>query len=215
MENSWVPPVMTEDVTEAQHHGALDIYATGHKKDNCACIILLSSMDDDLMVEDKQYQTANKVWDQLIFAFGGISKTILRSLVLKFEVYRQEPKHTMTEHLRVMSGVIRKLHTTGHVLTDEQQIKAVIHSLPESWTYMKQILTHNESIKTFVDISCHVELEAERQAANRIATLMEKTSISDDHCKANGPKRRSNYRHANKQKGGNKLAPKTDKAKKH
>ena len=131
---------------------SLDTYAAWHKKDSRARIILLSSMDDDLIVEYQQYQTAKEVWDQLIFAFGGTSTTRLRNLVLKFEVYRQDPKHTMTEHLRVMSGMIRELHTAGHALTDEQQIQAVIRSLPESWTHMKQILTHNENIKTFTDI---------------------------------------------------------------
>ena len=43
---------------------------------------------------------------------------------------------------------------------------------------------------------------------------MTRTSISDDHRKANGPKRRFNYRQARKQEGDNKLAPKADKAKK-
>ena len=76
-------------------------------------------MDDGLTVEYQQYQTAKEVWDQLIFAFGGTSTTRLRSLVLKFEVYRQDPTHIMTERVRVMSGMIRELHTTGHVLIDE------------------------------------------------------------------------------------------------
>ena len=121
-ENSRVPPTLAEGVTEAQHRRALNAYRAWHKKDSRAHIILLSSMDDDLMVEYQQYQTAKEVWDQLVFAFGGTSTTKLRSLVLKFEVYRQDPKHTMTEHLRVMSGMIREFHTAGHVLTDEQQI---------------------------------------------------------------------------------------------
>jgi hypothetical protein len=32
---------------------------------------------------------------------------------------------------------------------------------------MKQIMTHNENIKNFADISCHVELEKERQEATK------------------------------------------------
>ena len=48
-ENSRVSPVMTE--TEAQHRRALDAYAAWHKKDSHVCILLLSSMDDDLMVK--------------------------------------------------------------------------------------------------------------------------------------------------------------------
>ena len=66
----------------------------------------------------------------------------------------------------------------------------------------------------FVDISRCVELEVECQAANHITTLMVKTSISDDNLKANGPTQKSNYRRANKQKGGSKFAPKANRAKK-
>uniref|UniRef100_A0A2N9HPJ0 Integrase catalytic domain-containing protein n=1 Tax=Fagus sylvatica TaxID=28930 RepID=A0A2N9HPJ0_FAGSY len=64
------------------------------------------------------------MWDQLKFDFGGTSTTRLRSLVLKFEVYRKDPKHMMTEHLRMMSGMIRDLKAAGNVLTNEQQVQA-------------------------------------------------------------------------------------------
>uniref|UniRef100_A0A2N9HTH1 Integrase catalytic domain-containing protein n=1 Tax=Fagus sylvatica TaxID=28930 RepID=A0A2N9HTH1_FAGSY len=39
-------------------------------------------------------------------------------------MYRKDPKHTMTEHLRMMSGMIRDLKAAGNVLTDEQQVQA-------------------------------------------------------------------------------------------
>ncbi len=119
-------------------------------------------MHDDLIGEYEVFQNAKDMWDQLKFDFGGTSTTRLRSLVLKFEVYCKDPKHTMTEHLRMMSGMIRDLKAAGNVLTDEQQVQAVIRSLPDSWISMKQIMTHNENIKNFADISRHVELEAER-----------------------------------------------------
>ena len=96
----------------------------------------------------------------------------------------------------------------------EQQIQAVIRSLPESWVHMKQILTHNENIKNFADISKHVELEAERQEANRITTLMARTSISGSERRAYGPKRNAKGKQAQKKGGANKLAPKADKPKK-
>ncbi|XP_026378339.1 uncharacterized protein LOC113272756 [Papaver somniferum] len=111
------------------------------------------------------------MWDQLKFDFGGTTTTRLGSLVLKFEVYRKDPKHSMTEHLRRMSSMIRELKSAGNVLSDEQQVLAVIRSLPDSWVHMKQILTHNESINNFSDISRHVELEAERQEVTHVATL--------------------------------------------
>ena len=54
-ENSIVQPVMAEGVIEAQHRRALDAYKAWHKKNYRARIILLTNMDDNLMVEYQQY----------------------------------------------------------------------------------------------------------------------------------------------------------------
>ena len=61
-----------------------------------------------------------------------------------------------------MSAMIRELKAVVNNLTDEQQIQAVIHSLPDQWEQMKLNMIHNESIQTLEDLSCHLELEAER-----------------------------------------------------
>ncbi|KAK2966916.1 hypothetical protein RJ640_000544 [Escallonia rubra] len=78
----------------------------------------------------------------------------------------------MSEHLRVMSNMIGKLRDAGHALTDEQQVRAVIRSLPASWANMKQILTHSENIKNFSDVSQHVILEAETRDADNTLTYV-------------------------------------------
>ena len=78
----------------------------------------------------------------------------------------------MIEHLRMMSGMIRDLKVVGNVLSDEQQVQVVIRSLPDSWISMKQIMTHNENIKNFADISRHVKLEAESQEATKSVALI-------------------------------------------
>jgi hypothetical protein len=78
----------------------------------------------------------------------------------------------MTEHLRMMSEMIRDLKAARNVIADKQQVQAVIRSLPDSWVSMKQIMTHNENIKNFANISPHVELEAERQEATKSAALI-------------------------------------------
>ncbi|KAK2992965.1 hypothetical protein RJ640_017515 [Escallonia rubra] len=116
--------------------------------------------------------TCKALWEQLKFSFGGTSTTRLRSLVIKFEEYTKDPKHTMSEHLRVMSNMIGKLRDAGHALTDEQQVRAVIRSLPASWANMKQILTHSENIKNFYDVSQHVILEAETRDADKTLTYV-------------------------------------------
>ena len=47
----------------------------------------------------------------------------------------------MTEYLRGMFSMIRDLNAPKHILTDEQQVQAIIRSLPDSWLHMKHILT--------------------------------------------------------------------------
>ena len=82
--------------------------------------------------------------------------------------------------------MIRELKLARNNLTDEQQVQAVIHSLPSSWETMCQNLTHNENIRTFDDVAHHLELKAERlEAAKPISSVhMAKTSL----CKASRPK---------------------------
>ena len=75
-------------------------------------------MHDDLIGKYKAFQNAKDMRDQLKFDFGGTSTTRLRNLVLKFEVYRKDPKHTMTEHLKMMFRMIRDVKAAGNVLTD-------------------------------------------------------------------------------------------------
>ena len=101
--------------------------------------------------------------------------------------------HTMKQHLRVMSSMIRELKTAENQLIDEQQVQAVIHSLPSSWEAISQNLMHNENIRTFDDVSCHLELEAECLEVakpNSSAYLAESSS-----CRANRPKRKNNDKH--------------------
>ena len=55
--------------------------------------------------------------------------------------------------------MIKELKTSRHVFIDEQQVEAVIKSLPKSCEHMVVNMTHDKSVKTFDDIVCHLELE--------------------------------------------------------
>ena len=88
-----------------------------------------------------------------------MSITKLISLTIKFDTYKKHPEHIMKKHLRHMSNMITELKNAGHTLTDEQQVQAVVRSLPHSWEHMKIHLTHNENIKTLEDAMRHLELE--------------------------------------------------------
>ena len=75
-------------------------------------------MHDDLIGKYEAFQNAKYMRDQLKFDFDGTSTTRLRNLVVKFEVYRKDPKHTMTEHLKMMSRMIHDVKAARNVLTD-------------------------------------------------------------------------------------------------
>lgn len=50
-------------------------------------------------------------------------------------------------------------------------------------------MTHNENIKTFDDISCHLDLEAERVKENKVATFVAKAKRHEGFglkCKRHG-----------------------------
>ena len=151
--------------TSEQHKIDQLAYTQWAKKSRCARIIMLSSMHNDLMCEFEIYDTAQSMWEALKLKFGGTSATRLRGLIMRFDSYKMRSDHTMKEHLRAMSTMIHELKSAGNNLTDEQQVQAVIRSLPNSWENMSQNLTHNENIKDFDDVSRHLELEAERLEA--------------------------------------------------
>jgi hypothetical protein len=55
--------------------------------------------------------------------------------------------------------MISELRGVRHKIIDEQQVQVVIRYLPSNWKHMRVNLTHNDNIKTFDDVACHVKLE--------------------------------------------------------
>ena len=146
----------------AQHKRDMEAYQAYKRKDCVARILLLSSMRNNIMLHFEKHRSAQAVWDAVKVQYGGTSTTRLCQLTLKFDGYKKRQNHTMRQHLTVMSNMISELRVVGHEVTDEQQVQAVIHFLPSSWEHMRVNLTHNDNIKTFDDIACHVELEEDR-----------------------------------------------------
>ena len=115
-----------------------------------------------------------------------------------------DSKLSMAEHLRTMSALIRDLKAAGNNLSNEQQVTAVIHSLPEpTRRRMKLVLTHSENIKTFDYISRHLMLEVECMGAHQNTLLVTQSGQQ----KAFRPKRKGQGRNA---KGPGNLGPKED-----
>ncbi|XP_070049220.1 uncharacterized protein [Nicotiana tomentosiformis] len=152
-----------EEGNTAQHGRDLKTYNIWKKKDSTAREIIVSSVVDDLITLPNT--TAQVMWAHLREAYRGTNVTRIRKLTIKFDTYKNPHDHSVKQHLRVMSNMIAQLKSTGHVLSDEQQVQAVIRFLPNNWEHLKVNLTHNDNIKTFADVAHHVELEDERLGA--------------------------------------------------
>ena len=154
----------------AQHRRDCVAYETLERKTSTTRIMLLSNIDDGIMREFRKYEITKDMWYVLSKRFGGTSISKLRSLTIKFDTYKKCPKHNMKKHLRQMSNIISELKDAGHTLIDEQQVQAVICSLPQIREHMKMYLTHNENIKTLEDAMHHLELEEDRLMASKKST---------------------------------------------
>ncbi|TXG72586.1 hypothetical protein EZV62_001165 [Acer yangbiense] len=155
--NTMVEPL---NGSTAQHRRDMETYHTWKRKNR-------SSMTDALMCDYDGFGITQDMWITLKDKFGGTSTTKLMRLTIKFDIYKKRQNHDMRQHLGEMSNMIHELKFAGHSLTDEQQIQAMIRSLPNNWENVKINMTHNDNIKTFNDISHHVELEDDRLEATK------------------------------------------------
>ncbi|XP_078171522.1 uncharacterized protein LOC144565598 [Carex rostrata] len=154
----------------------------------------------DSPVIPPEIESNSKMWLALKQKFDGTSITKLRQLTIKFDTYKKRHNHSVRQHLREMSNMISELKDAGHVLTDEQQLQAVIRSLPHTWEHMKVNLTNNESVTTFNDAARHLELEEDRIEASKPQETESAVHLAGSS--SNGgqyQKRKSNYDHNGKQ----------------
>ena len=87
-------------------------------------------MHDNLIGEFELCPIARDMWDQLKIRFGHTSETRLCILQLKWIQYQMNSSHTMTEHLRIMSGIIRDLKVADKEISEGEQVLNVIRALP-------------------------------------------------------------------------------------
>ncbi|KAJ4730414.1 Gag/pol protein [Rhynchospora pubera] len=162
LDNEGVLEGIEKHMTEPKSGEVRTEYDAWKMKDKVARVLLLSSMPNPLILRFEKFKHAKQLWDAVKLEFGGTSTTRLRQLTLRFEGYKKRPEHTMREHLMTMSNMISELKAAGNNMTDEQEVQAVICSLPKSWDHMRLNLTHNDNIRKFEDVARHVELEEER-----------------------------------------------------
>ena len=96
------------------------------------------------------------------------------------------PGNNLKKNLRQLSNMISELKDECHTLTYEQQVQAVIRSLPQNWEHVEMHFTHNENIKTLEDAMRHLELKEDRLMASKTsvdAYMASSSSQSGKWCK--------------------------------
>ncbi|KAJ4744662.1 Gag-Pol polyprotein [Rhynchospora pubera] len=184
---------LTRELTEAERanpnrNRAIEEFK---KKDRAARITLLSSMSNDVLLRFERYRTTKELWDAVKLQYGDTSTTRLRQLTLRLDGYKKRPEHSMREHILAMSNMISELTQAGHVLSDEQQVQAVIRSLPRSWEHLRVKLTHNDNILTFDQVARHVELEEDRLSAEKAEKAAGEAMIAASMNSQRKPKKNS------------------------
>ena len=89
-------------------------------------------MHNNLIGEFEEHVTARAMWDILRLKYGGTSATRLHGLNIKLDSYKLCLDHTIKQHLKKMSTMIRELLADGNNLTEEYKIQVGIHTLPNS-----------------------------------------------------------------------------------
>jgi hypothetical protein len=130
LSHSLIEPMQEDTEQNIRDFAAFENW---RKKDQSAHFTMLSSMHNDLIGEFEVYPIAQGMWEALKLKYGGTFITRLRGLTIRFDSYKLRSDHTMKQHLRVMSSMIRELKAAENQLTDEQHVQAVIRSLPSSW----------------------------------------------------------------------------------
>lgn len=168
LDNLSIVMVEPKDTESDRYNQELTAYQEWSQKDRSARYTMLYCMHNDLIGEFENCLTAKDMWDNLKVKFGQTSATRLRALTLKWMRYTMDTSHSVAEHLRIMSAMIRDLKAAGREVDDEEQVLNVIRSLPDepvSWANFKLLMAHSEHVKTFSEIARHLEMEVERQKA--------------------------------------------------
>ncbi|KAK4415069.1 hypothetical protein Salat_2614000 [Sesamum alatum] len=79
------------------------------------------------------------------------------------------------EVLKVAYGSTSATRLRALTLSDEQQVLAVLRSLPkQTWGHVKLVLTHNDQIKMFDSAPSHFKPEADRRESEhaQLATFI-------------------------------------------
>lgn len=68
---------------------------------------------------------SKKFWVQLNILSSGMTTTRIRAITPKFDTYMMDPKHTMDEHLRIVSATIHDVKLAGKDLSDDQRLATI------------------------------------------------------------------------------------------
>jgi len=101
------------DTTSLQYQELVKAYPNWSNTDRKVCFTMLYCIHDDLIGEFETCPIAKDMWDKLRIRFGQTFVTRLRTMHLKWMQYEMDCTHTIAEHLRTISAMVRGLKAIG------------------------------------------------------------------------------------------------------
>lgn len=114
-----------------RHHRDCEAYYYWLKRERSACITMLTCIHDDLIRKFERYLTAKEMWHQLCLKHEGDHN--YKASCLALNQYLMDQKHTIFEHLRVISTMIKEMKVVGYNLTSLWQLGSI--RTPQLGTY--------------------------------------------------------------------------------
>ncbi|KAK2987230.1 hypothetical protein RJ640_022262 [Escallonia rubra] len=109
-------------------------------------------------------------------------KRKMQAIRIGRRIIEMAPNVKMVEHLRKMCIMIRDLKATCNNLSDEQQILALLRSLPDSWDQMKLTVMHTEMQGFYVHRKRLDKAHKNGDGESCKEKGVESTMIEEDHC---------------------------------
>ena len=96
--------------------------------------------------------TAKGMWDKLKEAYQETSVANTLRLKSKFNSYRMDPQHTITEHVKKVKEMAQELKAVGVIVPKEDIVLVLLDSLPEDYRMVKSSLKSQKDLS--VELVC-------------------------------------------------------------
>ncbi|XP_071935658.1 uncharacterized protein [Coffea arabica] len=104
-----------------------------HDKNDAAKLLILRTLDNDLLLEFSDYPTPSSIMEALLHRFDNRLKAFRILLLRRYRDHRMAADAHIYQHVFRMRAMAKELEYAGIKIPDEMQAVALLNSLPDDW----------------------------------------------------------------------------------